>query len=44
MMPNDPEIFNAKIRRNSGIPLDNDTLIKMKNLSKRFNVRLKFLN
>ena len=44
MMPNDPEIFNAKIRRNSGIPLDNDTIIKMKKLSKRFNVRLKFLN
>ena len=44
MMPNDPEIQNAKIRRKKGIPLDNETLMQMKNLSQKYNVNLRFLN
>ena len=43
-MPNDPEIQNAKIRLKKGIPLDNETLIQMKNLSQKYNVNLRFLN
>ena len=44
MMPNDPEIQNAKIRGKKGIPLDNETLIQMKKLSQKYNVNLRFLN
>ena len=44
MMSNDPEIQNAKIRRKKGIPLDNETLMQMKNLSQKYNINLRFLN
>ena len=44
MMPNDPEIFETKIRLKKGIPIDNETLIKFKELSQRFKINLKFIN
>ena len=40
MMPNDPEIISSKIRRLKGIPLDKETLKKLKNLSRNFNIPL----
>jgi len=43
MMPNDPEIINLKNRMKAGIPLEVETLDKLKNLSKKFNVKLNLL-
>ena len=44
MMPNDPEILNVKKRKKAGIPLDVDTAKKLKILSNKFKINLKFLN
>ena len=41
LMPNDPEILESKIRLKKGIPLENDTLKHLTELSKKFNVELK---
>ena len=43
-MPNDPEILNVKKRKKAGIPLDVDTAKKLKILSNKFKINLKFLN
>ena len=44
MMPNDPEIKVAKIRKKSGIPIDTETLNELNKLSKKYSVILKVVN
>ena len=44
MMPNDPEIIEQKIRLKKGVPLDVETQKSFRELSKKFKVKLKFLN
>ena len=44
MMPNDPEIHSAKTRSKNGIPLDSETFLQLKKLSKKFNVQLNCIN
>lgn len=43
MMPGDPEIREAIIRRDSGIPLDEETAAGLRKLSEEFNVTLELL-
>ena len=44
MMPNDPEIANKKNRIKNGIPIDEDLLLKLNQLSKKYNTKLSLIN